>query len=290
MGMIIKEFFDRRSFVRAPSIPEKDEPFSQVPQKMLEETHHFGMTDVFQRMKTDIQSDPPFACRNTDRGDSRDFSPSPGDFKNRSLSDRRPSLSDCGDKTEPALVEKDERDFKPFRLFLYAARHSASIALSPFHPVLGLWSLASDSSIPVLAGSSRHERDDRIRQSDHRSPRRFSLGSKDRLNTPGLTALSQGSSLETVSGVRLVYPAAPEQVLASKRLLLFSYEDRANNKLNLTNNRVPWLSGAGLSLHPRAQGPAVYAFQALFGFHVVSWSQYTIFLLLMQASVRAHER
>ncbi|MFA4888708.1 MAG: hypothetical protein WC628_03940, partial [Candidatus Omnitrophota bacterium] len=36
---------------------------------------------------------------------------------------------------------------------------------------------------------------------------------------------------------------------------------------------------------PRALRPAAYAFQALFGFHGVSWNQYTIFLLLMRASI-----
>lgn len=270
MGTTLKEFFDRSSFVRTPSVPEKDEPFSQMAQKMLEKTHHFGMTDVLQRMKTDIQSNPPFACRDTDRGDSRDLGPSPGNFKNRSLSDRRPGLSDCGDKTEPALVEKDQRDFKPFGLFLYAARHSASTALFPFHLALEPWFRASDSSSPTLVGSSRHERGDRRHQSDHQSPRRFSLGSKGRLSTPGLTAPSQELSLETVSGARLVYPAVPEQVLASKRLLPFSYEDRSNNRLNLTSNRAPGLFGAGSFLHPRAPRPAAYAFQALSGFHVVS--------------------
>lgn len=284
-GMIFEESPDRPGLVRTAPVPEQHKPSFKMPQKVSQESQDLRLPNVLQRMKADIQGDSPFAGRDADRGDSRDLRPSPGDFKNRSFSDSSPGLSDSRDKTKPALVEKDKGNFKPFGLFLYAAMNVASIALFPFHLALWLWSRASDGSSATLAGSSKHDRDDMSLQTDHRSLWPHFQASIGQWNSRFSRDLPQALAQASVSGARLVSQVYPALVLLSMLYRPSVYVDRSSSTPNLTNNRVLGLSSADSFRYPRALRPAAYAFQALFGFHGVSWNQYTIFLLLMRVSI-----
>ncbi len=284
-GMQLKKLLDRASLMHTASVPQEDKPSFKVLEQVSQERQHLGMTNVLQRMKADIQSDSPFARRDANGGNGRDFCPSAGDFKNWGLPYGRPCLSDGRDKTKPALVKKDEGQVKPFGLFLYAVIDSASSALFPFHPVRAPWSQAFGSSIQDLAKPSRHERDDTKPRSVFQSLQRFSLRSKDPWSSLELSAHPQEPSLTTVSDARLACTAGRARALASRHHPPVFCKDQSNSRPSLTNNQVSRLFAAASFLHPRARGPAACTFQALSGFHVVSWNQYIIFLLLMQVSV-----
>lgn len=284
-GMLFTESLNRSGFVHTSSIPQKHEPSLEMLKKVSQKGQDLRMPDVLQWMEADIQSNSPFAGGDADRGDGRYFRPSSGDFKNRSLSDRSPGLSDSRDKTKSALVEEDKRNFKPFGLFLYAAMNVASIALFPFHLALWLWSRASDGSSATLAGSSKHDRDDMSPQTDHRSLWPLFPRSTDQWSNRFSGDLPQALAQASVFGARLVSQVYPAPVLISMLYRPSVYVDRSSSTPNLTNNRVLGLSSADSFRYPRALRPAAYAFQALFGFHGVSWNQYTIFLLLMRESI-----
>lgn len=284
-GMVFKESLDRPGFVHTPSVPEKHESFSQVSQKISQEDQHLGMTDVLQGMKADVQGNPPFSGRNTDRGDGRDLRPSSGDLKNRGLSDRSPSLFDGRDQAEPALVEEDQRNFKPFGLFLYAATYSVSSALFPFHPVPGLWFRASDGSSPAPLESSKHDPDDKAPQSGHRSPWPLFPRSTGQWSSRFSKGLPQAFVQAPASGARLVSQAYPAPVSASRPSHLWSFANRSNNRPSLKNNRLYEQRPADSILRRVAEGPAADVLQAALGFHGVSWNQSIIFLLLMRDSI-----
>ena len=284
-GMAFKESFDRPGFVHNTSIPQNHKPSFQMPEKIPQKSQDLGMPDVFQGVKTNIQGNPAFTRRNTDRGDSGYLRPSTGDFKNRGLSDRSPSLSDARDKAKSALVEEDKRDVKPFGLFLYAAKYGASTVLSPFHPVAGLLFQASDDSNAILAESSRRDPDDKSRRSDYRSLWPLFPGSTSQSSNRFSKDLPQAFVSKPASGARLVSQVYPAPVSISRRSHLSSGADHSSNKPNLTNNRVSGLFPADSFLYPRAPRPAADAFQALFGFHGGAWNQFTIFLLLMRESI-----
>ena len=284
-GMAFKESLNRSGLVRSASIPQDHKPSLQMPEKISQKSQDLGMSDVFQGVKTNIQGNPAFTRRDTDRGDGGYLRPSSGNFKNRGLSDRSPSLSDVRDKAKPALVEEDKRDVKPFGLFLYAAKYGASTALSPSHPVAGLLFQASDDSSAILAESSRHDPDDKSRRSDYPSPWPLFPGSTSQSSNRFSKDLPQAFVSKSLSGARLVSQVYPAPVSISGRSHLFSGAGRSSNKPSLTNNRVSGLFPADSFLYPRAPRPAADAFQALFGFHGVAWNQFIIFLLLMRESI-----
>jgi hypothetical protein len=282
---ISDESFNCPRFMSGASVPKKHKAFLKMPQDNLKKADNLRIADILRNMETKVKPDACPAGRDTNRRDGGDLGPSAGDFKNRRFPDRGPSLLDRGNKQKPALVEKDDWDVKFSGLFLYAATGNAPIALSSSHPVPVLLSQASDSSSQALLRVSRHGQGDRKHQTVYQLPPRFFVMSKDPLNNHSSSPLLREPELMNASDVRLVSQAAPEQVLVSRPHHPFSYEDRPSNTPNLTNNRAFQLFPADSILYPRAPRLAGGAFQALFGFHVVSWNQYTIFLLLMQMSI-----
>ena len=289
MRMAFKESLDRSGFVRSASIPQNHKPPLQMPEKISQKSQDLGMPDVFQGVKTNIQGNPAFTRRNTDRGDSGYLRPSTGDFKNRGLSDRSPSLSDARDKAKPTLVEEDKRDVKPFGLFLYAAKYGASTVLSPSHLALGLLSLASDSSSPVLSKTTRYYLGDRKPETSFQSPGQFSGLSTNRFGIRSSSLHRSVSGQGVSSGARLASMGVQGQVLTSRHHLLFSYEDRSSSKPNTTNNRLSVLSPADSSLRRAVEGPAAYALQVALGFHGVSWNQFITLLLLLRNSIEVQQ-
>jgi len=288
-GAVFKEPFDRPRLMHTASIPEKHEPSLQMPKKIPQESYDLGMSDILQGMEANIQSDSPFACRNADSGNSRDFRPSSGDFKDGRLADKRPSLFDCWDKAKSALVEENQGDLKLFGLFLYAATCSASNALFPSHRVPWPWSRVSDSLSPFRLGATRCYWDDRKLETSFRSPGRFSGSSKDRSNIRSSRPHPQAHLLNFSSGARLASRAVRERVLISRPHLLFSHTPLSTGVRNLPNNRLSWLLPTDSVLYPRAQRPAGAAVQALSGFHEVSWNHDNtikgLFLLLLRNSI-----
>ena len=271
--------------MHSASVPQKHESSLQMPEKIPQKGQNLGMPDILQGMKADIQSNPPFSRRDADRGDNGYLRPSPGDFKNRGLSDQCPGLFDGRDKAEPALIEEDQGNFKPFGLFLYAATDSVSNVLFPFHPSLWPLSQASDSSSPFRLAATRYYWGDRRSETSSRSPGRFFGSSKDPLSIRSSWLLRRGSEQDFSSGARLASRVVQEPILISTPRHLSSYEDRSNNKPNTTNNRLSWLSPADLSRYPVALRPAAFALQAVPGFHGVAWNQFIIFLLLLRNSI-----
>ena len=282
---VLDESFNRLRFMNGASIPQEHKAILKMPQDNLKKADNLRIADILRNMETNVKPDTRPAGRNANRRDCGNLCPSSGDFENRGFPQRGPSLPDSGDKQKPALVEKNNWDIKFFGLFLYAATDNAPIALSPSHPVPALSSRVSGSSSRVLLIASRHEQGDKRHRIAYQSPLRFCAMSKDPLNNRSSSPLLQESGLKNVSGACSVSRAAPEQVLLSRLRHLSSFEDRSSNTPNLTNNQVSQLFPADSILYPRAPRLAGGAFQALFGFHVVSWNQYTIFLLLMQMSI-----
>ncbi len=288
-AMFFKESFDRPGIVRTAPVPEQHEPSFEMSQEVSQKSHDLGMPNVLQGMKTDVQSDSPSTSRNADRRDRRDLRPSSGNFKNRSLSDKSPGLSDSRDKTKSALVEEDQRDSKPFGLFLYAAMNGASNALFPFHPSPGLLSRASDSSSPFRSRATRYYWDDKRLETSFRSPWRFSGSSKDRSSIRSSRHHLQAPQLSFSSGTYLALRVVRERVLTSRPQLLFFHAPLSIGARNLLNNRLSWLLPTDSVLYPRAQRPVGASVQALFGFHGVSWKHNSavngVFLLLLRNSI-----
>ena len=283
--MVFEESFNRPSLVRTAPVPQKNEPSFKMSQKIAQKGKDLGIPNVFQGVKAGIQGDSRLSGRDANRGDSGYFRPSAGDLKDRRLSNGRPGLSDSRDKTKSALIEEDQRDFKFFGLFLYAAKYVASIFLFPFHLVLWLWSRVSDGSSATLAGFSKHAPDDKPLRNAYRSLWPLFPTSTGQWSSRFLAGLPQAFAPASVSGARLVSQASRARVLTSMPYHRSSFADHPSNTPNLTSNRVSQLSPADSFRYPRALWPAVYAFQALFGFHGVAWRQYTMFLLLMRESI-----
>ena len=279
------EFFNRFRLMNGASIPKKHKAPLKMPQDNLKKVDNLGITNILRNMKAKIELNASFVRGYTDRRDGGNLSPSASDFKNRCFSNRGPGLLNRGNKQKPALVEKNNRNTKFFGLFLYAATDDTPIVLSSFHPVPALLSQVSGSSSQALLKSSKHARGDKKHQTVYQLPPRFSVMSKDPWNNHSSSLLLQESGLKNASGASLISQAVPEQVLVSKPCHLSSYKDHPSNTLNLTNNRASLLFPAASFLYPRAPRPAAGAFQALFGFHVVSWNQHIILLLLMQGSI-----
>ena len=286
--IIFQKFFDHSGLVHTAPVPQKHEPSLEVSQKVSQESQHLRIPDVLQGMKAHVQSDSAFTGRDADGRDRGYLRPSSGDFKNRRLSDERPSSPNGGHQAKPALIEEDQGNLKPFGLFLYAARYGASTVLFPSHPVLGPWSQAFDSLTQAPLKSSKHDPDDSSPRIGHRSLWPLFPASTNRLSSRISKGPQLASASTSASGARLVSQVYPAPVLALKHLLHFSYRGRSSNTPNLTNNRAFQLSAAESFRYPGAPRPAAYAFQALFGFHGVAWSQFTILLLLMRESIISH--
>lgn len=264
------ESFNHFRSMSSASIPKKHKASLKMPQDNLKKADNLGITDVLRNMETKVKPNACPAGRDTNRRDCGNFCPPAGDFENRRFSHRGPSLLDRGNKQKPALVEKDDWDVKFFGLFLYAAIGNTPIVLSSSHPVPVLLSQVSDNSNQALLRASKHGQGDRRHQTVYQLPLRFSVMSKDPLNNHSSSPLLQEPGLKNAFGARLISQAAPEQVLVSKHHHPFSYEDHPSNTPNLTNNQASLLFPADSVLYPRAPRPAGGAFQALFGFHVVS--------------------
>jgi len=279
------ESFNRSRFMGSASIPKEHKAPLKMTQDNLKKTDNLRITDILRNMETKVKPDTRPAGRYANRGNCGNLSPSSCDFENGRFSSRCPSLLNRRNEQKSALVEEDNRDIKFSGLFLYAATDNAPTVLSLSHPVPALLSLVSGSSSQAPLKASKHGQDDKIHQTACQLPPRFSVMSKDPLNNHFSSPLLQESGLMNASGARITSQASPEQVSVSRHHYLFSCEDRPNNTLNSTNNRVSQLFPADSILYPRAPRPSAGASQALFGFHVVSWNQYTIFLLLMQMSI-----
>ncbi len=243
------------------------------------------MPDVLQGMKADIQSNPPFARRDADDRDGRYLRPSPGDFKNRSLSNGSPGLSDSRDKAKPALVEEDKGDVKPFGLFLYAAMNGVSTVLFPSHPARGLLSVVFDNSNPFRSGATRYYWNDKIPRTSSRSPGRFFGWSKDRFGIRSSSLLRRESGQGFSSGARLASRVVQGQVLDSSHPHRSWRILPSTSARNLPNNLFSRTLPTGSFLYPRVQRPVGVAVQALSGFHGVAWNQFIIFLLLLRNSI-----
>lgn len=284
-AMLFKESLDRSGLMRTAPVPEQHESSFEMPQEVSQKSQDLRMPNVLQRMKADVQGDSPFTGRNADCRDRRDLRPPSGNLKNRGLSDKSPGSSNSRDKTESALVEEDQRDFKPFGLFLYAAMNGASTVLFPFHLVLWLLFQVSGGLSQALSESSKRGRDDKSLRSGHQSLWPLFRASIGQWNSRFSRDLPQAYVPAFAFGARLVSQAYPAPVLISTPFLHFSYAGHSSNTPNSMNNRELALSPAESFLCPRALRLAVSAFQALSGFHVVAWNQYTIFPLLMRESI-----
>ena len=112
------------------------EAYLEMPKKIFKKNQDFGITDVLRPVETNVKTDSFSFGRNADSGNSRYLRPSSGDFKDGSFTFGRLGSSDGGDKTKPAFIEEYHRNFKRFRLFLYAAKHDVSTVLFSPHSVL----------------------------------------------------------------------------------------------------------------------------------------------------------
>jgi hypothetical protein len=284
-----KESLDRPGLMHSALVPQKNEPSPQVPQEISQKRQDLRMSDVLQRVKADIQIDSPLAGGNADRGDRRYLRPSSGDLKDRGLSPNRPSFPDTRHKAKPALVEEDQRKFKPFGLFLYGATYGASNVLFPFHPALGLLSRVFDNSFPSHAKATRRYWGGRRLGTSFQSPGRFSGLSKDRSSTRSSWHLQPAPLQGSFSGARLASRAVQESILASNPHLLLSHADVSNSKPSFWNNQSVSPYPTDLSLYPAALRLVVSALQAVLGSHGVAWDQFTTkwrnVLLFMRKSI-----
>jgi hypothetical protein len=207
--------FNRSRFMDSARIPDKNESFPEVSEEIFKEGQDFRITDVLRSVKTDIEADSSFFGRDADRGDSRNLRPSPINLENRGFAARRPCFSNRWNEAESAFVEKNQRNSKRFRLFLYAARHDVSTVLFSPRPVRGPLSQAFGSSSPFVSKTTKDGLDDTILRNVFELPRLSCGLSKDRWSSLPLEALPKGSLSTTVSGAVSFSPGVPGPVLTS---------------------------------------------------------------------------
>ena len=284
-----EEFFNRPRFMDSARIPEKNESFFEMPEKVFKEDQDFRIADVFRSMETDVETNSPLFGRNADSGDSRNLRPSPVDLKNRGFAARRPSSSNRWNETKPAFIEEDQRNPEYFRLFLYAAKYDVSTVLSSPHPALWPLSQASGNSSPSVSKTTRDGLDDTIPRSVFGSPRRFYGLSKDQWSSLPLEALPKGSLSTTVSGAVSFSPGAPEPVSASSLQSLSLDTLSATGGQNLPKSQLFRQQPADLILDSTTQQRVGAAVRDAFGFHMVSWNHDSIlnnvFPLLLRFSI-----
>jgi hypothetical protein len=276
---------DTARLVDGASVPEKNESTFKVPEKMLEESHGLGSSDVPLDIKANVESKMFSSRGEAERRDRRDLRPASGHSKDRSLAPYTPGLSDRGDKREAALVEENDRDLKLSGLFLYAARYGASTAA----PVLSLspWLafLASGSSNPLPLALSRRALSDTGLRNASGSLGRFGARSKVPLNSRSLEPRSRELLPTTFSGARLASEDVRGPAWIPTHPVLLSFALRSNGVWRRLNNPVSLLYLPALLLDLEARWLAGAAAPAPFGFHGVSLSQYIIDTLLLRESI-----
>lgn len=227
-------------------------------------------------MKASIQINSSLFGRNTDCGYGRDLRPSSSDFENGSFPDRRPCLSDSGNKTKSALVEEDEGNVKLSGLFLYAAKYDVSTVLFPSHLALSRVSQVFDGSSPSASETTKGDWDDTTPQSAFGLPPRFSGLSRDRWNSLVSWALPQESLSVTASGTRLASQGVPEPVSTSNHQRLSFYNPLPTDEQSLPNNRSSVRLPKDSTLAQTTRQLFGDAVRVVFGIHVVSWNHDTI--------------
>jgi len=153
-----KKLFNRLRFVDSTGIPEKNESFFEMLEKVFNEGKDFRIADIFRSVETDVETDSSLLGRNADSGDSRNLRPSPINFKNRGFAARRPCSSNRWNETKPAFIKEDQGNPEYFRLFLYAAKYGVSTVLSSPRPALWPLSQASGNSSPVVSKTTRGQK------------------------------------------------------------------------------------------------------------------------------------
>ena len=174
--ILLQESFDGSCPMDRRAIPQKHDRASKVAQKMPEKGDHLWGPDILLRMESDQQTEPLSFRRDTYSRDCRYLGPAAGCDENGGMTPTGPGPGDVGDQEKTGLIQKSQMGSKPFGLFLYGARLSASSNewLPRFSPV-PFWS-ASDSSSPANPSPSKGSRySNRLQLSGGRYSQRYNL-------------------------------------------------------------------------------------------------------------------
>lgn len=151
-----QEFFNLLASVYLASVPNYDDLPSHVSQKIAKKRNYLVAGHIA-RMQADVQSQPALSGRYCQDTNNRHLLPSIAMPNNRGLSHRTPCPAHIRDQEEAGLIEKSQMGPKPFGLFLYAAKCTASSGEWHPRPVLKRADLASGNSTQVEhVRASRH--------------------------------------------------------------------------------------------------------------------------------------
>ena len=265
-----KESLRELSGVERAAVPEEDKRTSDLAGKTPEEVPDLLTPDVLVGIKAGAEAETFSLGRDRNGGDGRDLCPLSSDNEGWSFSFNRPGSLDVGDKREPAFIKEDDAGFKPFGLFLYAARRDASSdeLLSLFVP--GPASVASErSSLSCSSDSKGFRSSNGLRNSCEPLGRSVSK-SKDPLNNRLPEALSPGglplffSASPTNAGCVLDAPWALSLPVPSFRRLA------ANGLRSLWRRSLPWRPNRRCDLASTDARPGTSASLVVEGFHAVS--------------------
>lgn len=170
-------------------------------------------------------------------------------------------------------------------LFLYGATHTASNRQSPLRCAPGPASGASGNSTPTPSGISPCDWGDTEPQNVFRSPPPRDVPSTDPWNSPIAMAPPPEPEPKRAFGASPASGAFLEPAWPSKRVPLSSGIDPSTGKPSLRNTRSSWQQPTGSTGSSTARWRVGVASQAAPGFHRVSWSQGTMFRLLMRRSI-----
>ena len=275
--------------VRHAAIPEQNKTFGQMPLEMLQEFDHLRPTDVLLRMQPDVKINPFMLWRYADGRNRRNLTPTSSRDQNRRLSFGRPSPSYRRNQRKAALVKKHDGNSSFQSVFLYAAIGIFSSEEPPAHLSPAPCLQVSDNSSLIRSRLSRHVSDDTQLLNADLLPLQSFASSITQLNIRSSALLATESRPTVYAAFHSAFLAALAPLLILILLLLVLDTASATYTQNLPNILVSLLPPTFLIRSLATQSRAGAAFQAAFGFHVVSCHQINTslnqILLLLRKSI-----
>ena len=265
-----KELFDEFGPMKRASVPEKDDPASEVSCKVTEKMSDLFGPNVFVEMETRVESKTFSFRRDGDGREGRDFSPPPCDLKPRSSALERPGSLEVGDKRESAFIQEYQVGSKLIGLFLYEAKRDASSNefRLPVFPWLFEW--APDNSSPDCPSDTKDLRSSSAPEISCVRSGRCVLKSKRPSNSRLPRALSPRRVSRFSSVALREAEAVPYEALTSSLPVPSSGRRAANAPRSLEKLLLLGLRSGKYGLVSKAGPPDVVFFRVFRGCHEVS--------------------
>ena len=259
-----KELLDEFSSMNRASVPEEEDPASEMPGKVPEKMPDLSGPNVFVGVEACVETKAFSLGRDRDGGDSRYLGPPSCDLKRRSSALERPGSLKVWDKRESALIQEDQVGSEPIGLFLYAAKPDASNSESPLPAFPWLFEWEPDNSSPDCPSDTKDLRGNSVSETSCGPSGRYVSKSKRPSSNRLPRVLLPGCAPKLSSAHSTEAEAGPDGAWALNPPGLFCGRLAANVPRSLSTRPLLW-PRSGKCVPASKAGPPVDGVFPVFG-------------------------